>query len=89
MPAATCWRCQDVHCLNPEWGKIPTPNLDRLAGDGMRFTDAHSGSAMRTQVRVVEVGWAIRGESGVGTTCRQPQAGRDREAARYLGDPPP
>lgn len=27
-------------------GKIPTPNLDRLAGDGMRFTDAHSPAAL-------------------------------------------
>ena len=41
----------DVHCLNPERGKIPTPNLDRLAGQGMRFTDAHSGSAVCTPTR--------------------------------------
>jgi hypothetical protein len=33
----------DVHCPNPERGKIPTPNLDRLARQGMRFTDAYSG----------------------------------------------
>ena len=24
----------DVHCFNPERGRIPTPNIDRLAGDG-------------------------------------------------------
>ena len=35
----------DVKCLNPE-GKIPTPNMDRLAAAGMRFTDAHSGSSV-------------------------------------------
>ena len=29
----------DVGCYNPE-SKVPTPNLDRLAKDGMRFTDA-------------------------------------------------
>jgi arylsulfatase A-like enzyme len=34
----------DVHCYNPERGKIPTPNIDRLAGEGMRFTDGHSSS---------------------------------------------
>ena len=33
----------DVKCLNPE-GKIATPHLDRLAAEGMRFTDAHSSS---------------------------------------------
>ncbi len=26
-------------------GKLPTPNLDRLAREGMRFTDAHSPAA--------------------------------------------
>ena len=31
----------DAHCFNPE-SKIPTPNIDRLAKEGMRFTDAHS-----------------------------------------------
>jgi len=36
----------DVHCYNPEHGKIPTPNLDRLAAEGMRFTDAHSSSGV-------------------------------------------
>ncbi|NQT94418.1 MAG: arylsulfatase [Lentisphaerae bacterium] len=35
----------DVACLNPE-GKIATPHLDRLAAEGMRFTDAHSTSAV-------------------------------------------
>ncbi len=36
----------DVHCLNPERCKIATPNLDRLAAQGMTFTDAHSTSAV-------------------------------------------
>lgn len=30
----------EVHALNPERGKIPTPNLDKLASQGMTFTDA-------------------------------------------------
>jgi hypothetical protein len=34
----------DVQNLNPERGKIATPHFDRLAADGMTFTDAHSGS---------------------------------------------
>ncbi len=40
----------DPHCYNPD-SKIPTPNLDRLAAEGMRFTDAHSGSAVCTPTR--------------------------------------
>jgi arylsulfatase A-like enzyme len=36
----------DVQCYNPERGKIPTPNIDRIAAQGMRFTDAHSSSAV-------------------------------------------
>ncbi len=36
----------DVRCYNPERGKIPTPHLDRLAAEGMRFTDGHSSSGV-------------------------------------------
>lgn len=31
--------------------KVPTPNLDRLAGSGMRFLDAHSPAAVCTPTR--------------------------------------
>ncbi len=40
----------DVGCYNPQ-SKIPTPNMDRLAHEGMRFTDAHSPSAVCTPTR--------------------------------------
>lgn len=40
----------DVGCYNPE-SKVPTPNLDRLAREGMRFTDAHSPSTVCTPTR--------------------------------------
>ncbi|MHC5053431.1 MAG: sulfatase family protein [Planctomycetota bacterium] len=40
----------DVACYNPE-SRIPTPNLDRLAREGMRFTDAHSPSTVCTPSR--------------------------------------
>lgn len=40
----------DVQVNNPE-GKIPTPNLDRLASQGMRFTDGHSSSGICTPSR--------------------------------------
>src|SRR5262245_37106367 len=31
--------------------KIPTPNIDRLATDGIRFTDAHTPSSVCTPTR--------------------------------------
>jgi arylsulfatase A-like enzyme len=40
----------DVGCYNPD-SKISTPNLDRLAGEGMRFTDAHSPATVCTPSR--------------------------------------
>lgn len=40
----------DVSCYNEE-GKIATPHIDRLADNGIRFTDAHSGSAVCTPTR--------------------------------------
>lgn len=40
----------DVGCYNPE-SKVPTPHLDRLAKEGMRFTDAHSPSTVCTPTR--------------------------------------
>ena len=40
----------DVQCLNPE-GRIATPNMDRIAGEGMIFTGAHSSSAVCTPTR--------------------------------------
>jgi len=35
----------DAGCYNPE-SKIPTPHIDRLAAEGMRFTDAHAPGAL-------------------------------------------
>ena len=40
----------DPTCYNRE-SKIPTPEMDRLAGQGIRFTDAHSPSAVCTPTR--------------------------------------
>ncbi|MBM3964299.1 MAG: arylsulfatase [Planctomycetes bacterium] len=40
----------DLGVQNPE-SKIPTPNLDRLAKEGTRFTDAHSSSGVCTPSR--------------------------------------
>lgn len=40
----------DVEALNPA-STIPTPNLNRLAQEGMTFTDAHSPSSVCTPTR--------------------------------------
>ncbi len=40
----------DLGCNN-QASKVPTPNMDRLAAEGIRFTDAHSGSAVCTPTR--------------------------------------
>jgi arylsulfatase A-like enzyme len=40
----------DPHCYNPQ-SKIPTPHIDRLAAEGVRFTDAHTPSSVCTPTR--------------------------------------
>ena len=58
----------DAGCYNPD-SKIPTPNIDRLAAEGMRFTDAHSPSAVCTPTRygvlTGRYAWRTRLKSGV------------------------
>jgi arylsulfatase A-like enzyme len=59
----------DIRILNPDRCKIPTPNLDRLASQGMRFTDAHSGSSVCTPTRygllTGRYAWRTRLQRGV------------------------
>jgi arylsulfatase A-like enzyme len=72
----------DVQCLNPERGKIKTPNLDRLAAQGMTFTDAHSGSSVCTPTRygvlTGRYAWRTRLQSGVLDNYVQPLITTDR-----------
>lgn len=59
----------DVQCMAPETSRIPTPNADRLAAEGMIFTDAHSGSAVCTPTRygimTGRYSWRTRLQKGV------------------------
>jgi arylsulfatase A len=59
----------DVQCLNPENGKIETPHIDKIAEQGMTFTDAHSGSSVCTPTRygllTGRYSWRTRLQSGV------------------------
>jgi len=58
----------DAACYNPK-AKIPTPHIDRLAKEGMRFTDAHSGSAVCSPTRygilTGRYAWRTRLRAGV------------------------
>ncbi|MDV6033842.1 MAG: arylsulfatase [Phycisphaera sp. RhM] len=59
----------ELQCLNPRRGKIPTPQLDAIAQNGMVFTDAHSGSSVCTPTRygllTGRYAWRTRLQSGV------------------------
>lgn len=71
----------DLACQNPD-SKIPTPNLDRLAKEGVRFTDAHSPSAVCTPTRYgVLTGrycWRTRLKRGVFRPWDRPLIDKDR-----------
>jgi arylsulfatase A len=58
----------DVGANNPE-SKIPTPNLDKLAADGMRFTNAHTPTAVCSPTRYAlltgRYAWRTRLKAGV------------------------
>ena len=58
----------DVRCCNPN-GKIATPNMDRLALEGMLFIDAHTSSAVCTPTRyglmTGRYNWRSKLQSGV------------------------
>ncbi len=59
----------DVRCYGGDRSKIPTPHLDRMAEQGMRFTDAHSCSSVCTPTRygilTGRYSWRSRLQKGV------------------------
>lgn len=59
----------DVHVLAPKTSKKLTPHADKLAGEGMIFTDAHSGSSVCTPTRygimTGRYSWRSKLQSGV------------------------
>lgn len=67
-------------CYNPK-SKLPMPNLDRLATQGMRFTDAHSAAPICTPSRyglmTGRYPWRI-GQYGVFKTYAEPLITKDR-----------
>jgi arylsulfatase A len=77
----------DVGCYNPE-SKIPTPNIDKLATEGVRFIDAHTPSAVCTPTRYgVLTGrycWRSRLKRGVFGGFNQPLIEKDRMTVASL-----
>ena len=45
------WGIGDVKCFGGDLCRIATPHMDKLARNGMRFTDAHSSSSVCTPTR--------------------------------------
>ena len=72
----------DVQCYNPTRGKISTPNLDRLASQGMRFTDAHTSSGVCSPTRYTlltgRFHWRTRLQSGIVGYLERPLIAPDR-----------
>lgn len=72
----------DVQCYNPQRGKIATPHIDRLAAQGMRFTDAHSSSGVCSPSRYTlltgRYHWRTRLQSGIVGMWGAPLIATDR-----------
>lgn len=72
----------DVHCLNPAKGKIATPHADKLAAQGIIFTEAHSGSSVCTPTRygilTGRYAWRTKLQAGVLDGDSPPLIARER-----------
>lgn len=72
----------DVRCNNRERGKIATPHIDKLAKQGMRFTDAHTSSGVCSPTRYAlltgRYHWRSRLQAGIVTYLEQPLIAPDR-----------
>jgi len=73
--------CGDVACLHSR-GKIPTPNIDRLASQGVVFTDAHSSSSIcspsRYSILTGRYNWRTPMQQGIVGTFGKPLIAEDR-----------
>lgn len=72
----------DVQCYNPQRGKIPTPHIDRVAAQGMRFTDGHSSSGVCSPSRYTlltgRYHWRTRLQAGIVGVFGEPLIAPDR-----------
>lgn len=72
----------DVQSYNPSRGKIPTPHIDRLAAQGVRFTDGHASSAACSPSRYTlltgRYHWRTKLQSGIVDLWDPPLIAPDR-----------
>ena len=72
----------DVHCYGGPRGRIPTPHMDRLAAEGMRFTDGHSSSGVCSPSRYTlltgRYHWRTRLQTGIVGVFGEPLIAPDR-----------
>ncbi|SHN10057.1 Arylsulfatase A [Cyclobacterium lianum] len=72
----------DVQSYNPARGKISTPHIDRLASEGMSFTDAHSSSGVCSPSRYTlltgRYHWRSRLQKGIVGLYGKPLINQDR-----------
>ena len=72
----------DISCNNPDRGKIHTPCIDRLATQGLRFTDAHSSSGVCSPSRYTlltgRYHWRSRLQAGIVNLWEPPLIAPDR-----------
>ena len=72
----------DMQANNPERGKIPTPHMDRLAAEGMRFTDGHSSSSVCSPSRYTlltgRYHWRTTLQAGIVPVWGGPLIAKDR-----------
>jgi arylsulfatase A-like enzyme len=72
----------DISCNNRERGKIHTPWIDRLAAEGLRFTDAHSSSGVCSPSRYTlltgRYHWRSRLQQGIIGVWESPLIAPDR-----------
>jgi arylsulfatase A len=78
----------DMQANNPDRGKIPTPNMNRLAAEGMRFTDGHSSSGCCSPSRYTlltgRYHWRTKLQSGIVGAWRGPLIPADRTTIASL-----
>ena len=71
----------DVGCNNKD-SKIPTPDIDALAAEGLRFTDAHTNTAQCTPTRygllTGRYSWRTRLKTGVLPHFAKPLIAKER-----------
>jgi arylsulfatase A-like enzyme len=72
----------DMQANNPQRGKIPTPHMDSLAAQGMRFTDGHTSSGCCSPTRYTlltgRYHWRSRLQQGIVQVWGPPLVAPDR-----------